>query len=332
MSLEMRSQRVMRLLAGAVFASFAATLAFVIPHLLQIEEPINILVVTQGLNLTMTTFTVAIAHALLLGLPLFLLVRRGRSRAGIVACALGGFVVAAIPIGALALLSMIGVQSASSDGQPTVVNGVPTLAGWLQYARLVGLTGLLGLIGGLAFWATTQRSGSARLSWSVVSAAALLTSSVFVLPLVVRDRSCHGLFSDTRTSAQPQVHADLKVPADDWKKLEQTFADFAQANELSIRRDEQVRDGRINWRGVDLCNDAGVNINVYDEPWLARVNSPLADKGMRLSVLSLKPDTDWKPLARKLLGEIETTWPAKITFRGPTGQNLSFEDAMNGRP
>lgn len=327
----MRPQQLMLPLAAAVFASFAATVAFVIPLLAKIEEPINIVVVTDVVNLTMTTFAVAVAHALLLGLPLFLLVRRMRSRVGIVACVLGGFVVAAIPFGILALISMFGVQTASSGGQPTVVNGVPTLAGWVQYVRIVGLAGLLGLVGGLAFWVAVRPSRSNAQSWRIISAAAVLTCGIFTLPVVVKDRSCHNLFRDGRTSVGPQVYADLKVPAEDWKKLEQTFADFGRAHALSIRGDEQVRDGRITWRGVDLCNDAGVSISVYDEPWLAHMNSPLADKGMKLSVFSLKPDVDWKPLTRHLLGEIETIWPQKTTFRGPTGQILSFEDAMNGR-
>ncbi|MCG2637827.1 MULTISPECIES: hypothetical protein [Bradyrhizobium] len=85
------------------------------------------------------------------------------------------------------------------------------------------------------------------------------------------------------------------------------------------------------WRSLNLCNDAGVNIDVYDAPWLAYSRSPLADEGMTLSIYSQKPDADWKPLARQLLSEIGTTWPETITFRGRSGHPLSFEDAMNGR-
>lgn len=327
----MRLQQHLHLLGAALFAAFGATLAFVIPFCVQIEEPINILVVTQILNLTMTTFMVAIAHAVLLGLPLFLLVRRMRSHVGIAACSLGGFVVAALPFGVLALVSMLSVQNASTDGKSTIVNGVPTLFFWIEYIRIIGLTGLLGLVGGLTFWAA-MRSGSCRRPWSVVSAAALLTFGVFILPVVVRDGSCHNLFRDGRTSVRPQVYANLKVPAEDWRTLEQVFADFRHAHALSIRGDEQLRNGRRTWRTLDLCNEAGISINVYDEPWLAREHSPRADDSMKLSIYSLKPDSDWKPLARYLLNELETIWPEKTTFRGPSGQILSFEDAMKGRP
>ena len=326
----MRLQQCLQLLAATLLAAFGATVAFVVRFCVQIEEPINILVVTQVLNLMMTTFMVAIAHAVLLGLPLFLLVRRVRSHVGIAACALGGFVVAALPFGLLALMSMLSAQNASTDGRPTIVNGVPTLFFWIDYIRAVGLAASLGLVGGVTFWAATW-SGSGLRSWSVVSAAALLTCGVFILPVVVRDRSCHNLFRDGRTSVAPQVYANLKVPAEDWRTLEQTLADFGNAHALSIRGDEQVRNGRSTWRTVDLCNEAGISINVYDEPWLARVHSPRADNGMTLSIYSLKPDTDWKPLARDVLSEIETIWPRRTTFRGPSGQILSFEDAMKGR-
>ncbi len=175
-------------------------------------------------------------------------------------------------------------------------------------------------------------SGSGRRSWSVVSAAAVLTCGVFILPVVVRDRSCHNLFRDGRTSVGPQVYANLKVPAEDWRTLERTFADFGHTHALSIRGDEQLRNGRSTWRTLDLCNEAGISINLLNEPWLAEVHSPRADEGMTLSIYSLKPDVDWKPLARHFLSEIEKIWPAKTTFRGASGQILSFEDAMKGRP
>lgn len=206
----MRLQQHLHLLGATLLAAFGVTIAFVVPLCVQIEEPVNIVAIQQFLNLTMTTFMVATAHAVLFGLPLFLLVRRKRSHVGIAICALGGFVVAALPFGVLALVSMLSVQNASTDGRPTIVNGVPTLFFWIEYVRTLGLAGLLGLVGGLAFWAAMRLSGSGRRSWSVVSAAAVLTCGVFILPVVVRDRSCHNLFRDGRTSVGPQVYANLR--------------------------------------------------------------------------------------------------------------------------
>jgi len=122
------------------------------------------------------------------------------------------------------------------------------------------------------------------------------------------------------------------VPAEDSRTLEQAFAVLGRAQALSIRGDEQIRNGRSPWRTLDLCNEAGISINVYDEPGLAHAHSPRADEGIKLSIYSLKPDWDWKPLARHLLNEIEKIWPEKTKFRGPGVQVVSFEDAMQGRP
>jgi hypothetical protein len=49
------------------------------------------------------------------------------------------------------------LQTTSShwDGEKmveTMVGGVPTLAGWIAYAREVSLFGLFGAVSGLAFW------------------------------------------------------------------------------------------------------------------------------------------------------------------------------------
>jgi hypothetical protein len=224
----MRTQEFMPLLAAVLLSAGVATLLFTIPTLAQIEEPWNIVVVSQSLTLARTTFIVALAHALVLGLPLFLLLR-SMSQFGVVTCALGGFLVGAVPLGVLALISMTGLQSASSGGRSTVINGVPTLAGWIEYVQGVGFVGLFGMAGGLTFWVAMRLSGqmageankpepqSSKLrtgSWSIVSVAVLLTCAISVLPSVVRDNSCHNLFRDGRTSIGPQLHADMKLSAE----------------------------------------------------------------------------------------------------------------------
>jgi hypothetical protein len=66
-------------------------------------------------------------------------------------------------------------------------------------------------------------------------------------------------------------------------------------------------------------SEAGVNIDAVERPGLAQINSRIADRGIEITVYELKPGTDWKPLARDLINRIDTTWPQKITFRGPDG-------------
>jgi hypothetical protein len=39
----------------------------------------------------------------------------------------------------------------------------------------------------------------------------------------------------------------------------------------------------------------------------------------------------WNALAGDLLAEIEAAWPHSMTFRGPDGQSISEEQALQGR-
>lgn len=335
----------MLLLASALLAALAATLSFIIPTLGQIEEPWNIVVVSEALGILKTTFIVALAHAFILGIPLFLFLRSTRP-IGAITCALGGFLVGSVPFGALALTSMFGLQSASSGGKATVVNGVPTLAGWIEFAYGVGFFGLLGLAGGLTFWAAmrvsnqfagepnatdTQPPKLSRGSWCVVSAAGVSACAIILLPNSIRDNSCHNLFRDGRTSVRPQINAEINLPAEDWPVLTQMFVSFGQNHSLSFRSDEQIRHGVLTWRSLNLCNEAGVNINAVDRPWLAQINSPLADRGIQFDIYELEPGSDWKTLSRDLISQIDTIWPQKTTFRGPDGRPMSVEDALKGR-
>jgi hypothetical protein len=82
-------------LASALLAALVATLLLTIPTLAQIEEPWNIVVVSEALTFARLTFIVALAHALILGLPLFFFLR-SIHRLGIASCVLAGFLVGAV--------------------------------------------------------------------------------------------------------------------------------------------------------------------------------------------------------------------------------------------
>jgi hypothetical protein len=205
----------------------AVTVALLVTALtaMEIEEPWNIVVVSQGLWLLRLAFIIALAHAIVLGLPLFLFLR-SKSRIGIIACALGGFAVGASGPAVLGLLGMLGGGSynAWTGGRATIVNGVPTLAGWLEFALNVGFTGLIGLAGGLAFWLTMRLSGqipvgpnaedtpagfTPAISRAIAATAISSTCAVLLLPSIIKDNSCHNLFWDGPQSFQLQIYADI---------------------------------------------------------------------------------------------------------------------------
>jgi hypothetical protein len=124
----------------------------------------------------------------------------------------------------------------------------------------------------------------------------------------------------------------LNLTVEDWPVLSQIFTDFAIAHSLSLRRDQQTRRGQLMWRTLDLCNEAGVKIEIRDMTWLDGMpRLPAGIKGAKLSIFEFKADSGWKPLARELVDKIRATWPEKIVFRGRGSETLSETEAFKGR-
>jgi hypothetical protein len=99
------------------------------------------------------TFTIALAHAILFGLPLFL-VLRSKGWINIMTCVVFGFAVGAAPDGVLTWPMQLAALDASRsvDGVATSIDGVITAAGWVSYVKPVIYCGLFGALGGFAFW------------------------------------------------------------------------------------------------------------------------------------------------------------------------------------
>jgi hypothetical protein len=107
------------------------------------------------------TFVIALGHAVLLGLPLFL-VFRSKGWINVMTCVVLGFAVGAVPDGVLTwpMHHAEFHMSASVDGVPTIVNGLITAAGWVSYVKPVVYCGLFGALGGFAFWVALTCSGT----------------------------------------------------------------------------------------------------------------------------------------------------------------------------
>ena len=107
------------------------------------------------------TFAVALGHAVLLGLPLFL-VFRSKGWINVMSCVVFGFAVGAAPAGVLTwpMQHAILYASRSVDGVPTIIDGVITAAGWVSYVKPLIYFGSLGALGGFAFWVALTWSGT----------------------------------------------------------------------------------------------------------------------------------------------------------------------------
>jgi len=109
-----------------------------------------------------SALVISAAHVLLLGLPaVWLLYRLQRLRWWTLLST--GYIVACIPMAIWSWpLDPPGMKSSYSygNGSETIVakiDGVPTLAGWVDYAQSVASVGLFGAIAALAFWWVIRR-------------------------------------------------------------------------------------------------------------------------------------------------------------------------------
>ena len=109
-------------------------------------------------NFATLCLLVSALFVVVLGVPAYLLLRWRQAVRWWSALA-SGFVLAAIPIALLAWpLRFAGPgSSASVNGVDTMINGVPTMAGWMHYLAAVGQFGVLGLLGALAFWLVQRK-------------------------------------------------------------------------------------------------------------------------------------------------------------------------------
>jgi hypothetical protein len=97
------------------------------------------------------TFAIALAHAVFLGLPLFL-VFRSKSWINIMSCVVFGFAVGAVPDGILSWpIQHAGLYTSA---------GAITAAAWVSYVKPVVYCGSLGALGGFAFWVALIWSGT----------------------------------------------------------------------------------------------------------------------------------------------------------------------------
>lgn len=147
----------MRLIVALVAAVLAPTLALGSWYLygqFAIFEPNDPYIWVRTSGFVASCLVVSGAHVVVLGIPAYLLMRwRGLVRWW--SALLAGFILGAVPVGIVTwpLLHARPGSYASSNGVEIMVNGIPTMAGWLQYAAGAAFFGAFGLLAAAAFCA-----------------------------------------------------------------------------------------------------------------------------------------------------------------------------------
>jgi hypothetical protein len=116
-------------------------------------------VVDRAVPLALLALFISVGHAVVLGLPLFLIFR-SMGWISAISCIAGGAIVGVLPVGLLAWPFRPGNGTYSSfNGVVTVVNGIPTVAGWLSYLQFLAFLGAFGALAGLVFWLALKLGG-----------------------------------------------------------------------------------------------------------------------------------------------------------------------------
>ncbi|HEY1541748.1 MAG TPA: hypothetical protein VGG01_05020 [Xanthobacteraceae bacterium] len=313
----MRLHQVRSCLAALLFAGLTVAAAF--------------LVGSRSFQLVPYVIVVALAHAVILGLPLFLLLNAW-GRIGIAPSIVGGFAIGCLPVGLLTFPAWLNESfNAWSGGAQTVVNGVTTVAGWLEYLQFIGIFGSLGAIAGATFFATLRvtrdfsnvagpHAGGPRslMANGLLFLSVLLTAGAFALPAITSDRTCHNMFRNGRQSVRSRVNVVLEISADDWLRLTKLFEEFATAHELSFRNNSRSPSDVVQVLNLSLCNDSGLNIEALQQLW-HQVKSVPAN-GVTIGIYVLRNGSQWRGIAHDLAARLESTWPGKIKFKDGNGR------------
>jgi hypothetical protein len=151
-----------------------------------------------------------------------------------------------------------------------------------------------------------------------LAVAFLLTSGVFAIPAITKDRTCHNMISDGRSSVTTGVVMYVSIEMEDWPKLTEIFERFAAEHGMSMRNSSRGQGDFVRALALSLCREQGPNIWASDQRWASQNFASLFGWGTRVGVREV--DGNWQPLARDLLAEVEAAWPGKVAFRDRRSQ------------
>jgi len=277
-----------------------------------------------------------LAYAILIGLPMYL-VLRWKKCVNLVACVLGGFTAVALPIGFLTWpLRYPDLKStASIDGVATMIDGVPTAAGWAFFASGVARFAVLGAIGGIVFWSVLKVAGELtspnrptrqRPIVAVASplVAFLLAGAILSVPKLTADRSCHANYM-----ANSHVSIDLQVDDGEWGAVTELLRDYSAAHQLSFRDSSQVRPDVLRLLYLSVCDDSRIHLLVNEQRWASDgYRNILEGRGIGIYIYRPADERAWRELAADLIADLQMRWPEAVRFRDGGGYVVPMPEEL----
>lgn len=307
------------------------------------------------LRLVPFAFRVAMEHAVVLGLPLVALLW-WKHWVNAWAAVLGGLVVGALGVGVFLWPlrfwepgqdAWIGRGSARVQ---TIIDGVPTLAGWLQYATVVAEFAVLGALGGLAFWATLRITGLVPRSRAPLNTpaparpsrlTALLPATAFVLALAVlglprtndgslgsdseNTASCH-----TKLFGRIEANIDLAIAVDQWDALTTVYQDLAAELQLLLLDQSETRPDVVRTLYLSACND-DVLIKTGEQRWAPDYQPPIAGRGVGIHVYS-DASPEAQSATRRLIQRLQERWSDEVRFVDGSYSFIPMPENLEAQP
>lgn len=289
-------------------------------------------------------FLVALAHAVVLGLPAYLVLRRRYDRL-IVAILVGGGI-GAVPWGLFSALSpRVSGFDSWSGGVQAFKDGVRTTAGWIDHGQFLLTLAAFGAMGGVAFWASLRISGPSvrradvgessratemalepwsRRGWPVIPFAA--AAAVLAIPVIIEDRTCHNMFRHGAEKISPVVSIDLQANLPEWPSLERLIADVSTTHNMSFRDGSRKPTETMRTLQLSACSDNGINIEVHELRFSVHdFQNVMKERGTGV-ILYASPEANWRPVAREVISRMEARWPGRVRFLGPEGREVARPD------
>jgi hypothetical protein len=334
-----------RYLFALLSAAVIPTVVFTVPassFVLHIRPPVPYYTGQDIAGLAAITLIVASVFVIVLGTPVLLILILAHLTKWIRwwSTALVGFILGCIPPAILLWPPLYACSPCSNSFTEggnlivTMVNGVVTTAGWIDYAKTVSYIGLLGILGGISFWVSLKLSDrqvvipnsetsehdlekpmeNSFIKVAMVSFHAIViifTGVIITGMLITQDNSCHNLFRGGRTSIEPSLNMNLQIANSERTNLKALLQAFATKNNMSFV-DVGIHSPDLPQSFyLSVCNEDGVNFETEDD---------FALSGVSITVYIQKNNTNWMPLTKQLIADLNNQWPNKLQFIGSRGE------------
>jgi hypothetical protein len=153
--------------------------------------------------------------------------------------------------------------------------------------------------------------------------------AVAAVPSITKDRTCHNMFRDGRTSVGPEVNIDLDVAMEDWPGLTRLLRDYANAHRMSFRNLSKEQAAAFSILSLSACTEEGIIIMASEQRWASqKYLSLMSGRGVSIEVFDLRDGPGWQLFAHDLVAALELRWLGKVRFRDGLGHLVSGDTVM----